>query len=55
MNIQISIPFLIVSFLRTFGDAMLKKDFAEDSRKYEMDLSKPINIDCPVRIVHGLL
>lgn len=39
----------------TFGDAMLKKDFAEDSRKYEMDLSKPINIDCPVRIVHGLL
>jgi hypothetical protein len=34
---------------------MLKKDFAEDSLKYEIDLSKPINIDCPVRIIHGLL
>jgi hypothetical protein len=38
----------------TFGDAMLKKDFAEDSRKYEIDLEKPIEINCPVRIVHGL-
>jgi len=37
-----------------FGDALLKKDFAEDSRKHEIDLDQPIDIDCPVRIVHGL-
>jgi len=38
----------------TMGSALLKKDFAEDSRKYEVDLSKPVNIKCPVRIMHGL-
>lgn len=37
-----------------FGDALLKKDFAEDSRKHEIDLEQPIKIDCPVRIVHGM-
>ena len=27
-----------------FGDALLKKDFAEDSRKYEIDLELDIDI-----------
>lgn len=37
-----------------FGDALLKRDFAEDSRQYEIDLEKKVDIDCPVRLVHGL-
>ena len=32
-----------------FGDYMLKKDFAEDSLKYEIDLEKGLDIRCPVR------
>ena len=32
-----------------FGDYMLKKDFAEDSLKYEIDLEKELDIRCPVR------
>jgi len=39
----------------SYGDALLKKDFAEDSRKYEFDLGvKTISLDCPVRILHGV-
>ncbi len=40
--------------MQSMGSAMLKKDFANDSRKYEVNLSKPVNIKCPVRILHGL-
>lgn len=38
------------------GDAMLKYDLAEDSRRYEIDLTTPRSVDitCPVRIIHGL-
>ena len=38
-----------------FGNALLKKDFAEDSRKYELALDKELEIECPVRIIHGLM
>ena len=34
-----------------FGDYMLKKDFAEDSLKYEIDLDDTLDIYCPVRLV----
>jgi len=37
-----------------FGDALLKEDFAADSRKYEIDLKEKLDIICPVRIIHGL-
>jgi len=37
-----------------FGDALLKEDFAADSRKYEIDLERNLDITCPVRIIHGL-
>jgi len=37
-----------------FGDALLKKDFAENSRQYELDLEQNLSISCPVRIIHGL-
>ena len=34
-----------------FGDYMLKKDFAEDSLKYEINLEEVLDIFCPVRSV----
>ena len=37
-----------------YGDALLKEDFAVDSRKFEIDLEKKLDITCPVRIIHGL-
>jgi len=37
-----------------FGNALLKEDFAADSRRYEIDLEKELDITCPVRIIHGL-
>ena len=37
-----------------YGDALLKEDFAADSRKYEIDLEAALDITCPVRIIHGL-
>ena len=46
------------SFFNThpkFGQAMLKKDFAEDSLKYHIDFDKTITIpDCPVKILTSL-
>jgi alpha-beta hydrolase superfamily lysophospholipase len=37
-----------------YGNALLKEDFAADSRQYELDLSQELDISCPVRIIHGL-
>merc|ERR1712096_525735 len=39
-----------------YGDALLKADFAEDSRRYEVKLGEDqqVDITCPVRIIHGL-
>ena len=34
-----------------FGDYMLKKDFAEDSLQYEINLDDVLDIYCPVRSV----
>ena len=50
MSNQINVDSLIYSY----GDAMLKKDFAEDSLQHELDLSKPLDFTCPIRILHGL-
>ena len=41
-------------YTHEYGDALLKEDFAADSRKYELDLSRQLDITCPVRIIHGL-
>ena len=40
--------------MAAMGSALMKKDFAEDSRQFEVDLSQPVDIKCPVRILHGL-
>jgi len=37
-----------------YGDALLKKDFAEDSLQYEIDLTKRLELPCPVRLIQGL-
>jgi len=37
-----------------YGIKPLKKSFAENSVKFELDLSKSIEIDCPVKILHGV-
>lgn len=38
----------------SYGDALLKKDFAEDSLNYELNLKKSVPLKCPIRIIHGL-
>jgi len=37
-----------------YGIKPVKKSFAENSVKFELDLSKSIEIDCPVKILHGV-
>jgi len=37
-----------------YGVKPLKKSFAENSAKFEIDLGQPIDISCPVRILHGV-
>ena len=32
----------------------MRRDFCENSAKFEIDFSKPIKINCPVRIVHAI-
>ena len=32
----------------------MRKDFCEATAKFEIDFSKPIDIKCPVRIVHAI-
>jgi hypothetical protein len=32
-----------------YGDMVVRKDFAEKSRLLEFDISKPIDVECPVR------
>ncbi len=43
-------------YRHALGDALLKRDFADDSRRYEIDLNSDtvVDIRCPVRIIHGL-
>ena len=52
--IMISYQIDVYSQIYSYGDAMLKKDFAEDSLQHELDLSKPLDFTCPIRILHGL-
>jgi len=37
-----------------YGVKPLKKSFAENSAKFEIDLGQPIDISCPVKILHGV-
>jgi hypothetical protein len=33
-----------------YGDRIVRKDFAEKSRKMELNTSKPIDVKCPIRL-----
>jgi len=44
----------IFQYQDEYGIKPLKKSFAENSAKFELDLSRPIEIDCPVKILHGV-
>jgi hypothetical protein len=35
------------------GVGILRKDFCDNSEAFEIDFSQPINITCPVRIIHA--
>jgi len=37
------------------GELPMSKNFRETSFEVELDLSSPINVNCPVRILHGVL
>jgi len=37
-----------------YGDALLKQDFAQDSLRFQIDVTQPFQLDCPVRLLHGL-
>merc|ERR1719510_910472 len=37
-----------------YGDKPMSKRFIETSYVVEMDLTSPINVDCPVKILHGV-
>ena len=36
------------------GMTPLKKTFAENSAKFELDFNQPIQIECPIKILHGV-
>ena len=40
--------------MQSMGNALMKRDFAEDSRKFEVNLNEAVDITSPVRILHGL-
>jgi abhydrolase domain-containing protein 10 len=40
--------------MRYGGVGIMRRDFCENTAKFEIDFSKPIDIRCPVRIVHAV-
>merc|ERR1712080_561949 len=36
------------------GWGVLRKDFCERTRKFEIDFEEKVNVTCPVRIMHGI-
>merc|ERR1719150_2968506 len=43
-----------IVFKSPFGDQLMSKRFADSSSVVEMDLSNPIKVHCPIRILHGV-
>jgi hypothetical protein len=39
---------------KNYGNIFLRKGFSEDSVNFHIDLKKPLNINVPVRILHGV-
>jgi len=40
--------------MRYGGVGILRRDFCENTNAFELDFSQPINVSCPVRIIHGV-
>ena len=40
--------------MRYGGVGILRKDFCDNSAQFEIDFSKEINVNCPVRIIHAI-
>jgi len=40
--------------MRYGGVGILRRDFCENTQKFEIDFSEPINVSCPVRIIHAV-
>jgi len=40
--------------MRYGGVGILRKDFCENTKDFEIDFSEPINVSCPVRIIHAV-
>lgn len=38
-----------------YNDLFMRKDFAAESIKYHIDIEKPIPINVPIRIIHGVM
>ena len=36
------------------GWGILRKDFCENTLDFEIDFDKPVEVNCPVRIIHGI-
>ena len=36
------------------GMTPLKKSFAENSAKFELNFNEPIQVECPIKILHGV-
>ncbi|CAB4061869.1 HGS [Lepeophtheirus salmonis] len=45
--------YLVVN-LKYGGKNYLRKDFSEKTKQFEIDTASPININCPVRIIHAV-
>jgi uncharacterized protein (DUF3820 family) len=44
----------VYKFTSDYLEMFMRKDFAEGSRKHEIDLTKQIPINVPVRILQGM-
>lgn len=44
----------LVILKKNYGNIFLRKEFSDDSVGHHLDLKKPLNINVPVRILHGV-
>ena len=40
--------------MRYGGVGILRKDFCDNTAQFEIDFGQPINVQCPVRIIHAI-
>ena len=42
------------SIYRYGGKKPFRRDFVDNSAKFEIDLSQPLDLPCPVRLIHSI-